>query len=221
MGIKWVGGVCLAYMALAYIRDALPKDTLHKLAQPGVAYVAVGGIVLLAGLALAGVHVAAERRKSPIAHLSRPTKLASIVPAIAGLFMVLTWYQLSSASTPSGAGAAALTWEQDEQAAVAKANAEHRPLLVDFGATWCGACKEFDEKTFPDSRVRAEGSRFVALHVDATDDDDENIAKVRKKYHATEGLPVVLLFGSDGREAVRFTEFVPPDRFAQAMATVQ
>ncbi|MGH7296282.1 MAG: protein-disulfide reductase DsbD family protein, partial [Polyangiaceae bacterium] len=226
MGIKWVGGVCLAYMALAYIRDALPKDALHRLAQPGVAYVAVGGVILAAGLVLAGIHVAAERRKSPIARLSKPTKLASIVPAIAGLFMVLTWYQLSSASTPAAANAgaapaAALEWESSEPVAVAKATAEHKPLLVDFGASWCGACKELDEKTFPDSRVRAEGSRFVALHVDATDDDDENIKKVRQKYGATAGLPVVVLLASDGHEAMRFTEYVPPDRFAAALATVQ
>jgi thiol:disulfide interchange protein len=57
--------------------------------------------------------------------------------------------------------------------------------------------------------------------VDATNDDDPSVARVRQKYSATEGLPVVLLFGSDGREAVRFTEFVPAARFAAALARVQ
>jgi thiol:disulfide interchange protein DsbD len=215
MGIKWVGGVCLAYMALAYIRDAMPKETAHKLAHAGTPYVAAGAVILVAGLTLAGVHVAAERRRSKIAHLSKPMKLASILPAIAGLFMVITWVQLPKAA------AGQLQWESSEPTAVAKASTEHRPLLVDFGASWCGACKEFEEKTFPDPQVRAEGSRFVALHVDATDDDDQEVAKVRQKYHATAGLPVVLLFDSKGAEAVRFTEFVPPDRFAAALSRVQ
>ncbi len=235
MGIKWVGGVVLAYMALAYVRDALPKETLRRLAHPGAPYGAAGGVLLAAGLALAAVHLAAERRKSSIVHLSKPTKLASIVPAIAGLFMIVTWWQLpagalisdADASVGAGHGSAAsaparpLEWEASEVAARARAAAEHKPLLVDFGASWCGACKELDEKTFPDPRVVAEGSRFVSLHVDATDDDDPEVARVRKKYGVTEGLPVVLLFGSDGSEAFRFTEFVPPDRMAGALAQVR
>jgi thioredoxin:protein disulfide reductase len=221
MGVKWIGGVCLAYMALAYIRDALPRETLLKLASPGMLYGVVGMVVLGAGLALGGTHVAAERRKSPIAHLSKPMKLASIVPAIAGLFMVLSWHQVSSASAPASSSASVLRWETSEQAALQRANDEHKPILIDFGATWCGACKELEEKTFPDPKVRAEGARFIALHVDATDDDDPDVAKVRQKYHATEGLPVVVLLDSRGQEAKRFTEFVPPDRFAAALATVQ
>ena len=56
---------------------------------------------------------------------------------------------------------------------------------------------------------------------DASDDNDAAVAQVRQKYHATEGLPVVLLLDSRGQEAKRFTEFVPPDRFAAALATVE
>jgi thiol:disulfide interchange protein DsbD len=228
MGIKWLGGVCLSYMALGYIRDALPKETLHSLAHPGTLYGAAGVVILTIGVALAGVHVAAERRKSRIARLSRPMKLASIAPAIVGLFMVLTWWQLPKSAVIAVAGAATETagvqeirWESSEVVATARAAAEHRPLLIDFGASWCGACKEFEDKTFPDPRVRAEGARYVALHVDATNDDDPDVARIREKYSATAGLPVVLLFASDGKEAVRFTEFVLPERFASALASVR
>jgi thioredoxin:protein disulfide reductase len=211
VGVKWVGGVCLAYMALAYIRDALPKQAVHKLARPGLPYGVTAMVVLAIGLVLGGIHVAAERRKSRIARLSRPAHRASIIPAIVGLFMVVTWYELPPE----------LHWETSESAAIARANQEHKPVLIDFGASWCGACKELDEKTFPDPKVQKEGARFVALHIDATDDDDAAVAQVRRKYHATEGLPVVVFLDSHGQEAKRFTEFVAPDCFATALSTVQ
>jgi thiol:disulfide interchange protein DsbD len=215
-------------MALGYIRDALPGQALHKVAHPGTLYGAAGLVTLAVGLVLAGVYIAAERRRSRIARLSAPAKLASIAPAIVGLFMVVTWWQLpkSAANTANDTGLGSpgtpeLRWESSESAAIARAAAERKPLLVDFGATWCGACKELEDKTFQDPRVRAEGARYVALHVDATNDDDPGVVRVRQKYGAMAGLPVVLLFGSDGNEAVRFTEFVAPDRFAAALARVR
>jgi thiol:disulfide interchange protein DsbD len=212
IGVKWVGGVVLAYLALSYVRDALPREALSRWVRPGAPYGVAGMVLLAIGILLACAHVAAERRRSSIAHLSKLAKLASIVPAIAGLFMVVSWWHMHLP---------AMKWESDESAALDLASIAHKPLLIDFGASWCGACKELDERTFPDPRVRAEGERFVALHVDATNEDDPEVARVRRKYGATEGLPVVLLFGTDGREAFRFTEFVPPDRFVSALAQVR
>jgi thiol:disulfide interchange protein DsbD len=234
MGIKWFGGVALAYMALAFIRDALPERIASKLAHPGTAYGAVAALLTLAGLVLASIHIAAERRRSKIANLSKPMKLASIVPAIAGLFMLVTWWNLPSSSlvpvagastaVPGGDAAPSVTeikWSTDEVAARERAATEHKPVLIDFGASWCKACKELEHETFPDPRVRAEAARFVAISVDASDDDDPKITALRTKYKLLGGgLPVVILLSSNGDEATRFTEFVPPDRFAPALKAV-
>ena len=223
LGIKWICGVALAYMALAYIRD-MPMPVLQQLAVPSSLYAVVAGGVLLVGLALASVHVAAERRKSPIAHLSKPMKLASIMPAIAGVFMLFTWYPLheaaANAEAPAGTAAAPpLKWETDEAAGRARATTENKGMIVDFGATWCGACKEMEEKTFPTAVVRSEGARFVAIKVDGTDDEAPQYKAMQKKYGVV-GLPTVLLLDKTGKEVARFNEFVPPDKFAAALKKV-
>jgi thiol:disulfide interchange protein DsbD len=214
MGIKWAGGVVLAYLALAYVRDALPAGALGG-ARGSSAFGAIAIGLTVLGLLLGGVHVAAERRRSPIAGWSKAAKLGSIVPSVLGILMLTTWWQARAAD------GGAMMWETSEAHAVDRAAAEHRPLLIDFGATWCAACKELERDTFRDPRVRDEGARFVALHVDATNEDDPEVSRVRQKYGATEGLPVVVLLASDGREAARFTEFVPPERFVAALEHVR
>jgi len=212
MGIKWISGVGLAYMAFAYLRDKFaPVRSLVD--HPSYAFGVVAALVFAIGAGLGFTHVLAERRKSKIAHLSKPTKLASILPAVAGAAMLFTWVNLNHDVDPN---APAIAWMTDENVALAKAKAEGRPMLIDFGAEWCPACKELEHETFPDANVRREAQRFVALRADLTDDDDEKVKALRKKY-GIDGLPVVILLDAEGKEVVRFNEFVKADRFYSAM----
>ena len=212
MGIKWVSGVGLAYMAFAYLRDRF--TWAHDLVNhPGTTFGVISAVVLLIGLVLGTVHVIAERRKSPIAHLSKPMKLASIIPACAGLAMFISWGTV--AKSPAGD----IHWVTNEEQGRAQALAEGKPVLVDFGASWCTACKELEHKTFPDPAVKEEAARFVAIHVDATDDEAPDTVRLTKKYDV-KGLPTVIMMDAQGNEVVRFNEFVPPDKFVAALKKV-
>jgi len=220
MGIKWASGVGLAYMAFAYIRDSQPA-LAKKVILPSTVFGVGVGALFLVGLGLGIVHVLAERRKSPIAHLSRPMKLASIVPAVAGAFLFISWLNTSK-PLEVDPNAPKIEWAQKEaaDAVLAKASADKKPVMIDFGASWCKACMELEEHTFPDARVRTEASRYAAVHVDATDDDDEFVKKLQGKYKVR-GLPTVILLDSAGAEQTRFTEFVEPGKFVEALKKVK
>lgn len=226
LGIKWVSGVVLAYMAFAYLRDGFP--VVRSILQPTSVFGIVAMLILAVGLVLGTVHIVAERRKSPIAHLSKPMKLASIVPAIAGLFLTISWMNMpkidleKDAVASTGVGkppAPVIAWQASEAPALELAQKEKKPTLIDFGATWCTACKELDELTWPDNRVRTEAARFVSVKIDATDEDDAETKRLTKKYGVV-GLPTVVLLDSEGKEKLRFTEFVPAAKMAQAIQSV-
>jgi thiol:disulfide interchange protein DsbD len=208
LGVKWFFGVMLVVLAAYFIRPAFPA--LMTLVPRTTTMLTVGAALTLVGLAIASIHVSAERKKSPIVHLSKPTKLISAPFAIAGGFILVSWIL-----TPK----AQLKWLDSEDVATQAAKADHRPMIVDFGAAWCGACNELATHTFADAQVREEAGRFVAVRVDATDEDDAQVAKIKDKYHVV-GLPTVVVLDSSGAEKVRFNEFVPAERFLTAIKTV-
>ena len=129
---------------------------------------------------------------------------------VMGLFALVGWLE-----APRGK----LAWEHSEPLARSRAESERRPMLVDFTATWCGACNELSRITFADPAVMAEAGRFVAVKVDATNEDDTSVDQIKDRYRVV-GLPTVVLLGSDGRERERFVEFVPPERFLDAIRHV-
>ena len=110
-----------------------------------------------------------------------------------------------------------MTQEKD---ALALAAREKRPVLVDFTAEWCAACKELARVTFVHPDVRPELDRFVMLKVDSTNDDDPAVIALSERYKV-QGLPTVILIDSTGAEKRRFTEFVEPPRFLSALREIK
>lgn len=134
----------------------------------------------------------------------------------------ITWLEMPKdrASAHASEATKPLEWFHDEQAAVSAAREGNKPLMIDFTADWCAACKRLARETFPESSVRSELERFVLLEVDATNDDDPKVIEVQKRYRVV-GLPTVILIDSDGKEVRRFTDFVPPGRFLPVLKDVK
>ncbi len=95
------------------------------------------------------------------------------------------------------------------QAAMDRAKAEGRPLMVDVFATWCGPCKELDAKVFQSPGAEEALSAFVALKVDA--EAGEGPAFVER--HHVVGYPTVLFLDSQGNEIDRIFGEVPAQQF--------
>ncbi len=189
--VKSVFGVALLAMALAYLKDVVPGAKALFSAAPLA-------IIAAAVAAAAGV-LAGALDGSFQAPLPRAlAKGAGVALVVLGAF-----YAAGAGSARSTALASELPWLRDEAEAVRIARAEHRPLVVDFWADWCAACKELDHTAWSDPRVREEASRFVFLKVDGSESSaavkSGAFDRAMEKFGIL-GLPTVLFIDADGRE---------------------
>jgi thioredoxin:protein disulfide reductase len=90
-------------------------------------------------------------------------------------------------------------WATYSEGLLQTAGKAGRPVILDFKAEWCLACKELEMYTFSNAAVlkAATEANVLWLSFDATKDSPE-LSELRRRYNIP-GLPAVLLFDSKGQ----------------------
>ncbi|RKH47216.1 protein-disulfide reductase DsbD family protein [Corallococcus sicarius] len=238
--VKSVLGIMLVALAFSYLKDAFPwaRDTVKVL---GNEVGQVPGALIAAVLTAAGVLAGAVHRSFKEGARDFGFKALGVVLVVGALVVRggaldakptgALWVRLGLAQPPR---APAWQWHhvmppktatfdarQFDQV-LASAKAEGRPVLIDFFADWCAACKELDRETYPSQEVitQAESGRFLTIKIDATHSEDNLDALMEKL--GVEGLPTVAFVNPDGTVLTkpRVTGFLEPVPFAAEMRKV-
>ncbi len=208
--VKGLFGVALLAAAGVFLVRAVPAlqplFLASRTAALGAALAAAAGILL--GAIQGGF-------EGPPAH--RLAKALGIALTVGGVVYAVG---ASGARQAAAAAAAPFPWVHDEPQALALARAEGKPVVIDFWADWCAACKELDHTAWSDPRVRDEASHFVALKMDGTTDNPAFQAAFDK--YRVVGMPTVVFIDSRGREVPeRVTAAISGDEMLRRLRSVE
>ncbi len=206
--VKSLFGVALLAAAGVFLKDAFPSARPLFSAARGAALAAAGaaGLGVLAGALHASFHGSWRERAR---------KAAAIALAVGGIV-----YAVGAAGARERARAAeGFAWRGSYADAIALARSSGRPVILDFWADWCTACRELDRTAWSDPRVREEGSRFVAVKMDGSQASDAFQA-VADAYGVF-GMPTVIFLDARGREVPeRVTGAVGPGEMLARLRAV-
>jgi thiol:disulfide interchange protein DsbD len=94
------------------------------------------------------------------------------------------------------------------------AKKNNKLVILDFYADWCAACKELDEYTWENDKVKEILQlNYIMLKLDFTKTSKEG-KELQRKY-SVKGLPTVIFLDSNGKELTRFVGFVKAEKFLE------
>ena len=183
--LGWAAVAACAGLVLA--RGAWPGRPAARERGGGARVAAAGGAVAAAayaGLLVVGASTGAHDPLRPLAGLAAPAGPVVGVPH-------LEFTAIKGTEGPSGL-----------DAALARAEATGRFVMLDFYADWCVSCKEMEDRTFRDPRVLAALGKVRLLRADVTANDAADQALMRRV--GIFGPPAILFFGPDRVERRRY-----------------
>ncbi len=205
--VKSIFAMVMFTVALWYIRDLLP---LRALSTRSMGLIAFAALATAIGILAGAIDLPFDREQRALAFRKVPAMMFAVV-GLFGLVLYMT------ALEPG----ARIPWRENIADARRAAKTDRRPLLVDFGASWCGACGELDRDVFADPRVVREASRFVPIRVDLSTGKATPEKYALLKEYNQRGLPLVVMHDSQGIESARLVTYKTANEFLELMRTVR
>jgi thiol:disulfide interchange protein DsbD len=199
--VKSVFGIALVVAALYYLKNVVPQ--LAHLTGHTMTFVGLAASSVVLGLALGAIHLSFHDGIALRLRKGVGVSLASL-----GLFAITNY-----ALTPR----VELAWMHNETEAFRLAQAQKRPMIIDFMADWCLPCKEMDVRVFANPEVGDELRDFTLLRVDLTrEDEDAALSAVKAKY-GVNTLPAVRIVSPTGQVVRRFDTVIDVPTFMSGL----
>lgn len=175
VAVKKAAGFLLLGAAAYFVTPILPEQ-IGKYLLPTV--------VVSAGIYLAFFEKSIRASRVG-ASLGKATGMAALVVAVA-------------LAVPKP-GAHSLKWQAYDPAGIAAAVKAGQPVMIDFTAKWCAACKELEHGPFSDPKVIRAATKLHRLRVDGTNQGDPKVRAAVKKF-GVQGFPTVIFIDRSGTE---------------------
>ncbi|MBC7955487.1 MAG: protein-disulfide reductase DsbD [Cytophagales bacterium] len=195
--VKHAFGVMLLAVAVWMVAPVLPMSTVMLLAA----------MVLLVASFYLGAFAALPKPSTPLHQLAKGLGLllglfamAQVVGAASGGREITRPLAHLGKGAAQHADSAELKFQPISSLADLDAAVRNsaRPVMLDFYADWCVACKEFERFTFTDDTVRRKMAGLTLLRVDVTANNENDKALLRR--YTLFGPPAMLFFAPSGGE---------------------
>lgn len=212
--MKHVFGVILLGIALYYIEPLLPENLFWLFT----------GILLIGTGVFAG---AFDQINADSSVRDRLAKVVGIVCLTLGIVYAASFATdgrlfVSGVKSTSEAKIEKIVWIDDEESGLSRAKLTQQPIMIDFSADWCAACKKLEKETFTHPDVIREAEGLVCIKIDCTDTKDSRVKALQKKY-GVHGLPTIVFLTSSGKimPGRSIMEFIGPEQMVSNMRQAQ
>jgi thiol:disulfide interchange protein DsbD len=204
--MEWVRrlfGVVLLAMAAYFLRTVLGDHIYYAL---------LGALLVFGGVMLGWV----LRVHSSSLLFVAFRRFVGVAAPLYGLYMALAPGHILGRQH-----VAESSWQPYAEAALTRAAADGRAVVIDFSADWCMPCKELEHKTFSQQEVINATKNVVTMKADLTQHGNADVRALRKRYDIR-GVPTIVFIDSHGKERpeLRAVQFIDKDEFLRRLSSV-